>query len=211
MLTCWVHSAKRLVAAWRVLVGVWMPKRWELSLAALEQYTTPSVPKESIWIDRPKTAIAEALAPPQNNEPPVKTKPKRRPPSRRIIRHVLRARAEAVRALASFFDQLDKGGSEKRINASAHLARAYGSFVEADLTHRTESTEDGIASVVEPHGWRSATEVIAFLRQRGAKIPTLGHDIEGEWAALSSDGEGEGSSTPAEEKADIVWVSGQQE
>ncbi|KIP01621.1 hypothetical protein PHLGIDRAFT_38237 [Phlebiopsis gigantea 11061_1 CR5-6] len=39
--------AKRLVAAWRVLVGVWAPKRWDLSIPALTQYTVPKVPPAS--------------------------------------------------------------------------------------------------------------------------------------------------------------------
>ena len=36
-------------------------------------------------------------------------------------------------------------------------------------------------------GWRTAKEVVGFLRKRGAKIPMLGRRIEGEWAALSPD------------------------
>jgi len=44
----------------------------------------------------------------------------------------------------------------------------------------------------EGQGWREACEVIAFLKERGAKIPLLRHvQAEGEWAALSSDVEGE--------------------
>jgi hypothetical protein len=42
----------------------------------------------------------------------------------------------------------------------------------------------------EGEGWREAGEVIAFLTKRGAKIPQMRHvQVEGEWAALSSDAE----------------------
>jgi len=49
------ERAKRLIAAWRILVGVWAPKQWDLSLAALSQYTTPETPPDNPWIDRQKT------------------------------------------------------------------------------------------------------------------------------------------------------------
>ncbi|KAG9086983.1 hypothetical protein FRC07_012939, partial [Ceratobasidium sp. 392] len=35
------EHAKRFMAAWRVLIGVWGPKRWDLSLAAVEPWTKP--------------------------------------------------------------------------------------------------------------------------------------------------------------------------
>jgi hypothetical protein len=208
------RSAKRLVAAWRILVGVWAPKRWELPHAALSQYTTPETPKENPWIDRPKTSANQStatdtmpkitklipepdLVPPLAQEPPVNTRPKRRPPSRRIMRHVLRARAEAIRALAGFFDQLTRVEG-KKVHASVHLAKAYGGHVEETLIKREGEQEP------EMQGWRQAREVIEFLRARGAKIPTLGHGpLEGEWAALSSDTEG---LTPIEEKDEAVSV-----
>jgi hypothetical protein len=43
----------QFIAAWRVLVGVWIPKRWDLSLSALAQFTKPKVPPSNPWIDRP--------------------------------------------------------------------------------------------------------------------------------------------------------------
>lgn len=94
------------------------------------------------------------------------------------MRHVLRARVEAVRALASFFDQLAAGGADKKVYATPYLARAYGGG--------TAVLEDN-----DVEGWRRAWEVIEFLRSRGAEIPMLGRmKIQGEWAALSSEGEG---------------------
>ncbi|TRM70169.1 hypothetical protein BD626DRAFT_544644 [Schizophyllum amplum] len=233
------EHAKRLIAAWRVLIGVWAPKRWEYPIAILTQYTTPVVPKPSEWVTNrpsptpgasstslaasPITSTASPSSPaspaitPQlpsvlqlddNAEPPVKTRG-RRPPSRRIMRHVLRARIEAVRALASLFDQLERAPT-KHLRASAHLGRMYGGLaggsgpeIKAD---GSSSSEDVLAL---PEGWRSAQEVIDYLRARGGKIPQLGGavEVEGEWAAaLSSDGEGShhGTGTADEE---LEWVT----
>ncbi len=174
----------------------------ELSLAALSQYTTPVLPKDNPWIDKAKKTPTSSNPPsptppavevpkvlpndtPQDlltAEPPVKSRKKRRPPTRRIMRHVLRARVEAVKALAGFFDQLERGGSGKRLHASAHLAKLHG--WEAD-----------------GQGWRTANEVTRYLRSKGAKIPSIQTSvsaIDAEWAALSSDGE---VSSPVDESS----------
>jgi glycerol-3-phosphate O-acyltransferase/dihydroxyacetone phosphate acyltransferase len=178
-------------------------------MAALSQYTTPQKPKENPWIDKPKPntppnietesttkpepspeSNVSALGPTEIEEPPVQARPKRRPPSRRIMRHVLRARAEAVRALAGFFEQLEKESvaGEKRVRASVHLVRAYGGWVDGKAWQgRRQETGDAVESEAGPQGWRSAAEVLGFLRARGAKIPSLEGRIEGEWAALSSE------------------------
>ncbi|KAF5385969.1 hypothetical protein D9615_002530 [Tricholomella constricta] len=210
------ERAKRIIAAWRVLVGVWVPKRWDMSLAALSQYTTPAAPKENPWVDKPRTpeqgsrnaspAPSSPGAPSSTSpstsgatgpieEPPVRARPKRRPPSRRLVRHVLRARVEAVKALAVFFDHLQSAPPSTQVQASVHLAKSYGQLTEA----KESDTED-----VELQGWRSVHEVVSFLKQRGAKIPVLQLGaVEGEWAALSS--EGEGFST-MDESEPTVWV-----
>ncbi|KAK2463296.1 hypothetical protein APHAL10511_004951 [Amanita phalloides] len=162
--------AKRIIAAWRVLVGVWVPKKWDLSLSALSQYTTPRVPPENPWINtiRDPSMSNSGLAELEyaNN---YRNHVGRRPPSRRIIRHLLRARVNAVKALAGLFDQLEKDQTGKKLKASTHLARLYG-FMD-----------------VESEGWRHVREVIGFLKVRGAKIPTEGQgSIEG-WVALSDE------------------------
>lgn len=64
-------------------------------------------------------------------------------------------------------------------------------------------TEDGVGVIDEPAGWRSAREVLAFLRQRGAKTGGMERRVEGDWAAVSS--EGEGTENEAS-KDDLVWV-----
>jgi hypothetical protein len=89
---------------------------------------------------------------------------------------------EAVKALASFFDQLERMKGSRRLKASPHLARMYGGFTTASI-----KDEEEVHSPAE--GWRDVHEVIRFLKERGAKIPTLGP--EEEWAALSAEGEGD--------------------
>lgn len=46
----------------------------------------------------------------------------------------------------------------------------------------------GVEFPTEPVGWRRATEMISFLKQKGAKVASLSQGHEAEWAALSSDG-----------------------
>ncbi|TFK91614.1 acyltransferase-domain-containing protein [Polyporus arcularius HHB13444] len=218
--------AKRLVAAWRVLVGVWAPKRWDMSLSAMAQYTVPRIPPENPWIDRSKarsksrpvtpstssTALSGSSPSPSNSSSPTPPSPspsekRRRPPSRRLIRHVLLARVDAAKALASLFAQLERAPDSKRVRASVHLARAYGGQVEP--LGENYATEEGVEPSPEPVGWRSAREVVAFLRARGAKFRELEIPVEGDWAALS-DGEGEGydsETVSSSREDDIVWVA----
>lgn len=118
---------------------------------------------------------------------------RKRPPTRRVMRHVLRARAEASKALASIFSQLERLPSSSKLNAALHLAKRYGGEL-----HEVDSA----SGEKELKGYRSPKEVISFLRKRGANISELGGRIEGEWAALSSDGE----HTPMEERSEPEWV-----
>ncbi|KAJ4490919.1 hypothetical protein J3R30DRAFT_155837 [Lentinula aciculospora] len=225
MITGNYEAARRFITAWRILIGVWAPKRWDLSVTALSPYTTPSIPKENPWVEKPKsnpmstpsissnnscTSInidtSEACTPlgtplnsipanvsvlppdptvvlPREEEPPATVKAaslphsRRRPPTRRIMRHVLRARIEAVKALAVFFDQLER--ADRRYKTSESSSSIVGLKVETDMSD----------------GWRYATEVVSFLRKRGAKIPSVSgggqkeEDLE-DWA-LTSDAEGE--------------------
>ncbi|KAF7790728.1 hypothetical protein EIP86_001684 [Pleurotus ostreatoroseus] len=205
------EQAKRLLAAWRVLIGVWAPKHWDLSLHALAQYTIPKIPPENPWIDRtrarpstsaPGTPTSTPSSPPLGS-PPEKKKKHHRPPTRRIVRHVLRARIEAAKSLKSLFEQLERATDGKRVRASSHLARAFGGVVDPDGSPK--HTADAVEWVEEPRGWRSAKEVVAFLRRRGAKIAQLEDTVAGEWAALS---EGEFTEMDGESDAgaDIVFV-----
>ena len=182
-------------------------------MAALSHYTKPRTPPASPWVDRPIMAKTNASPGEENqgqrnatdlsinSEPPVKSVSPRRPPSRRLVRHVLRSRVEAMNALAGFFDQLARAGPEKRVQASPHLARMFGGgiFTPSD-NNANESIQEAQRS---PEGWRYAAEVLAFLRKHGAIIPTLGQGpLEDEWA-LSSEGEGYAT---GEEQEEPMWV-----
>jgi len=84
--------------------------------------------------------------------------------------------------LGAFFEQLQRAEADKKVYASVHLAQTYGGGTTV------HSNEEGTEDV---EGWRHAREVIKFLRSRGARIPMSENvRIEGEWAALSSEGEG---------------------
>ncbi|EAU91635.2 hypothetical protein CC1G_09317 [Coprinopsis cinerea okayama7 len=198
------ERAKRFVAAWRVLVGVWTPKRFDLSMGALSQFMTPKTPPPNPWIDKarvsPKNEESKEGALERSTsltdlklqqEPPVKSRSARRPPSRRLVRHVLRARVEAINALASMFDQLENH-SDKRVKSSLHLAKLYGETVSPAQSHSDSKGIDGIPDPEQVQGYRSVKEIIRFLKERGANIPTLRHGrFEEQWAAAtSSDAEG---------------------
>jgi glycerol-3-phosphate O-acyltransferase/dihydroxyacetone phosphate acyltransferase len=184
-------SMKRVAAAWRVLLGVWAPKKWDYSLTALEQYTATPIPPANQWITGKTTVTMNGIVP----EPPVSAQPyrARRPRSGRVMRHVLRARAEASRSLASFIAQLEASPADKRVRASVHLARVYGGVESPAGASDTNGIDELPAA---PIGWRRAREVVSYLRGHGAKTASLEKGIEGEWAALNSDGE----LSPAEDR-----------
>ncbi|TFY71016.1 hypothetical protein EVG20_g1991 [Dentipellis fragilis] len=206
---------KRLEAAWRVLIGVWAPKKWEYPLATLQQYTTPRTPPANPWITGTSTSRSESATPPPttisgaNAEPPVKSgSRKRRPRSGRVMRHVLRARAEAKAALASLFDQLESGAPDRRIRASTHLARQYGGGVDDPKAAEAEDQDGSVVPPPEPVGWRNAREVVAFLKKRGARVASLQKWVEGDWAMLNSEGEmspSEDSDTGGD-REDLVFI-----
>ena len=202
-----------------MLIGVWAPKKWDYPLSTLKQYTMTPIPRENPWITRPRSTTPTPAPAPvtmaADGEPIVKARRKLRPHSGRVMRHVLRARAEAARALASLFHELERAPMDKHVCASAHLARLYGGGVDevaqAVMAAAAVLAEDNAVVVpARPTGWRYAREVVAFLKQRGARIASLERRVEGDWAALSSDGE----TTPAEdsdtgtdkEKEPLVFV-----
>ncbi|KAK7006040.1 hypothetical protein R3P38DRAFT_3041116 [Favolaschia claudopus] len=122
--------------------------------------------------------------------PSLQTRPKRRPPSPRIMRHPACAGGSGesfggvFRAVAGAEGTESGGARRVRVKASLHLARTrmYGGD---EVIPRMMEGEDGRE---QEEGWREASELIEFVAKRGAKIPQMKHvQIEGEWAALSSD------------------------
>jgi len=164
----------------------------------------------------------------------------RRPPSSRIVRHVLRVRAEAMRLLAAYLLSLDREGL--KVPASLHMVKTFGGGVqppsppESTAAHSEASYEkveggDHVEAKAVPGGvevgpsqegggWRDGREVLKYLCNRdGNKIEELfmryarglgttrgsGADSEGDWAALSSEGEDDAVS-PRPEEEEMTWV-----
>jgi glycerol-3-phosphate O-acyltransferase/dihydroxyacetone phosphate acyltransferase len=163
----------------------------------------------------------------------------RRPPSRRLVRHVLRVRAEAMRLLAAYLLSLDREGL--KVPASLHMVKIFGG-VSNRLPHPNppshlqkpvmiksrEGTKWSQSRAWRRRDWALAgrrrmarrAEVIKYLCSRdGNKVKELfmryarglgtargsGADSEGEWAALSSEGEDDATS-PRLEEEEMTWV-----
>lgn len=165
MLTHFLISAKQLLTTWRVLLGVWMPKKWDLSLSALTPYVTPHIPPPNEYLDpkkmksEPNTPITPVSgAQDKLSKLPSKadtaspqfqvsaSRPKRLVPSSKLIRHVLRARLDASRLLAAFFADLERSG--KQVHASEHLARVYGSVSSSPSSSSNATTQQQQDSLV---------------------------------------------------------------
>ena len=118
----------------------------------------------------------------------------RRPPSRRLVRHVLRVRAEAMRLLAAYLLSLDRVGV--RVPASLHMVKVFGGGVQPpsppeSTVATSESSYDKVEGGVqvdaiamhggveivpsqEGGGWRDGREVIKYLCSRdGNKVKEL--------------------------------------
>ncbi len=180
---------KHLIAAWRILVGVWVPKAGDISLSSLRNIlpatsaplgatpssipnatnTTPSSGAQSTTLTDSNGSIA----------PPHQT-PKRIP-TRRLVRHVLRTRVEAAKSLDQYLSTLE---------SSSSLVPARPWLVEPDYEPPAVNG-DGNELDRFPMVERDSREVVRFLRQRGAKIrfPTSG---DAEWADAGSGDERDG-------------------
>jgi len=55
-------------------------------------------------------------------------------------------------------------------------------------------------------GWRDAREAVRFLRKKGVRISEVDDGVEGEWAAASSEGEGD-TQHDGDNDENVVWVS----
>jgi hypothetical protein len=114
-----------------------------------------------------------------------KTAKRKRVPTRRFIKHVLRTRVAAAQALESFLAELESG--EYRVNARPWLVEAAPYGGEASQAEQ-QSTEDEGKDAVDrfPMGTRSGEEVVEFLRWQGARILPSASEHNG-WDALSGD------------------------
>ncbi|GFZ48760.1 hypothetical protein JCM24511_06509 [Saitozyma sp. JCM 24511] len=157
------EGMKRLVAAWRLLIGVWTPRRFEYSLSSFLASSNNYAPNP------PKIAGLPPQTPPEKY-----TKPKRLP-SRVLVRHVLRTRVEAARQLARVLFELED--KDPQVSASFWLATKYGGEVDREREALDQWDEPF------PRGVRSGREVVGFLRSKGARLG--GAKDAGHWAASS--------------------------
>ncbi|KAF8608633.1 hypothetical protein BDV93DRAFT_518712 [Ceratobasidium sp. AG-I] len=186
------EHAKRFMAAWRVLIGVWGPKHWDLSRSAVEPWTKPRERPPNQWL-QPTQKPDDA---PQTT-PPSPGPKKKRPASRSLIRHVLRARLDASRALASYLEELQR--LDRLVLASQYVPGLdQGTRVPTDKVHGDSNATTGLAA-----SKRSAVAAIEYLRSKGARIAQLSNRDATDWAALSSDGE---LDTPFDDRSELIWV-----
>jgi glycerol-3-phosphate O-acyltransferase/dihydroxyacetone phosphate acyltransferase len=170
---------KRLVAAWRLLIGIWLPKSFEMSLPNFLAKSTVYAP------DPPKVAgLPPQTAPEKYVRPP-------RLPSRILVRHVLRTRIEAARELAKVLLELES--EDAQVNASFWLAERFG----GEVVKQSQGDEDeGIKEWERPlaKGLRSGKEVVEYLREKGARLGGSQSEsgkglarTDSHWAARSDD------------------------
>lgn len=184
-----------MIAAWRVLIGVWGPRDWDLPIASLKTYTKFTPPPPNPWLDVNKPPKDAPPPPPAESNPTAEetklSKPKRKVASRHLVRHVLRARISASQSLSKFLAEINRSGGDVR--ASAHLAARYStSYGGASDVAKTAQESSQFLPVDGPTGVRSAREVVRYLKEHGAQIGDLDNASEGDWAAehLSSGDEG---------------------
>jgi glycerol-3-phosphate O-acyltransferase/dihydroxyacetone phosphate acyltransferase len=182
---------QRLVAAWRVIVGVWTPKRRERPIDSLKSF----LPESATPVGATPHGSVEAW---QKGGMPVKDvikaaklaqKKRKRLPTRRLIKHVLRTRVKAAQALEALLSSI--GQDETRINARPWLAQAaeFGGDFDEETVHIGNSVHGKEAVDEEPMGTRAGAEVVQFLRKSGAKIVPGNHDLD-VWAGAQSEYEG---------------------
>lgn len=183
------------MAAWRVLIGVWGPKHWDLSRSAVEPWTKPRERPPNQWLQSTQKPDSAPEA-----TPPSPLPKKKKPASRSLIRHVLRARLDASRALSSYLEELQR--SDRLVVASQYVPGLdQEERVPTDKVHEESKATTGLLA-----SKRSAVVAIEYLRKKGARIAQLSNRDATDWAALSSDGE---LDTPFDDRSELVWVPAQ--
>ncbi|WWC72092.1 uncharacterized protein I206_106052 [Kwoniella pini CBS 10737] len=165
------NAMKRLVASWRLLIGVWTPKPEFPLPKFLDSY-------KSFAPDPPKVA---GLSP--TTKPEKYTKPKKLP-SRVLVKHVLRIRLQAMKELNKTLLNIEL--KDQSVNASFWLVEEFVGEIE-----KPSKEEENLNEWERElnRGIRNGKEVIGFLRGKGARLGVRKNE-EGHWAA-SSGGETE--------------------
>ncbi|WRT70150.1 uncharacterized protein IL334_007144 [Kwoniella shivajii] len=165
-------AMKRFVASWRLLIGIWTPRRSEFPLPSfLASY-------KSFAPDPPKVAGLPPSIPPEKY-----TRPKRLP-SRVLVKHVLRTRLQAAKELSKVLLEIES--KDISINSSFWLASEFGGEIMKP-TNEEEDMNEWERELAK--GVRNGKEVVSFLRARGARLD-LGRNDQSHWVA-SSGGETE--------------------
>jgi len=186
-----LFSMEQLVAAWRVIVGIWTPKARERPMDYLKSF----IPESATPVG---ATPADAVRAWQKGGPPVSVaikaklkekKEKKRLPTRRLIKHVLRSRVKAAQALEAFLTELE--GSDTRVNAKPWLAESasFGGEVDEDFKHTNEVDHNPDILSRIPTGSRAGSEVVQYLRNNGAKIIASQAGLDA-WAGAQSEFEG---------------------
>ncbi|WVQ84664.1 hypothetical protein IAT38_006819 [Cryptococcus sp. DSM 104549] len=142
-------AMKRLAAAWRLVIGLWLPRDFEMPLPSFIASYRNFAP------DPPKVAGL-----PPTIAPEVYKKPQRLS-SRVLVRHVLRVRAQAASELANLLLTLEQ--SNGKVGGQAWLVEEFGGDVIRD-------PDSDVEDAFMPGGYRYGREVVRFLRQRGARL-----------------------------------------
>ncbi len=187
-------------------MGVWAPKRSDLSVSSLRKVlpattapegATPSqipAPTGTTPSSGTTTSTETTDASGQvGQSADAKPSRKRRVPTRRLVRHVLRTRIEAAKALEVYLTYLETASPAVSVPARPWLA---------DAAYVPEDYAEGEGPDKFPMAEREGREVVRFLRQRGARI--LGLPPQGEdWADAGSGDESDGG--PLSAKNDVSF------
>ncbi|WVN90869.1 uncharacterized protein L203_106112 [Cryptococcus depauperatus CBS 7841] len=154
------NAMKRLIAAWRLLVGVWLPRDYEMPLPSFVDHYSLFAP------DPPKIAGLPPTTPPEKYQKP------KRLSSRVLVKHVLRVRAQASKELAELLSDLEKG---EEVYVQSWLSKEFGGKLLYDL----QPEEEVPNGYVQQGGRRNGREVLSYLRGNGAKVPYISGEIAG--------------------------------
>jgi hypothetical protein len=155
------------MAAWRILIGVWIPSRFEMSLQSFTEKAASFAPNPPKVAGLPPQTLPEKYRKPEHL------------PSRRLVRNVLRTRLEAARQLAIVLHELEE--KDVQLNACFWLAEQHGGEVL-----KVSSEQEKLLEWERPlqQGRRGGREVVEYLRSKGARLGS--GKMKDHWAAATS-------------------------
>lgn len=178
---------RRLVGTWRVLVAIWSPKTREVSLEYLKTFVPQSAAPTGATPTDDLLNWQKGVAPDKSDAS--KKEKQRRLPTRKLIKHALRTRVKASKALEHLLTKIER--QDVRVAARPWLAEmaAFGGETDEDVDYANEHTEAKEPVKRVPMGSRAGREVVQYLREHGANIYAVEGDLDA-WAGLHSEWEG---------------------